>query len=240
METMMKSIMKIVLEIDLSQRGRFIAWLLLFACILGVGCGNAPKSPGANHDPFPKSDDRKVGGPCDRCDEMYIGMPAANLIGESATLAKPEEPGERLTVHGQVFAKDGKTVAADVLLYFYHTDAQGFYSAAAGEAKRSLHGHLRGWVRTDANGQFSIQTIRPAPYPKAKNPAHIHGLVKEAGLSLYYIDDILFADDTLLTDDERQKLEHRGGELITTPSRDADGKWNVDVTIFLGRNIPEY
>ncbi|MBA3584027.1 MAG: hypothetical protein H0W36_05765 [Gemmatimonadetes bacterium] len=47
-----------------------------------------------------------------------------------ATLAGPAEPGERLVDTGTVSQPDGRTPAEGVLLYAYHTNAEGVYAGA--------------------------------------------------------------------------------------------------------------
>jgi protocatechuate 3,4-dioxygenase, beta subunit len=81
--------------------------------------------------------------------------------------------------------------------------------------------------------------VRPAPYPNETIPAHIHLAVKEPELNEYYIDDLVFDDDKLLTADLRKNMEHRGGsgvlrllELEQTQIAEHD--------IILGLNVPDY
>lgn len=76
------------------------------------------------------------------------------------------------------------------------------------------HGYIRGWVKSDANGQYSIYTVRPAPYPGRNFEAHIHPAIKEPGIDKeYYIDEFVFDDDPLLTS-EKEKGWKTGGSGI--------------------------
>ena len=140
---------------------------------------------------------------------------------------------------GTVFQADGKTPAKGIILYIYHTDARGHYSPSAAQVDGRLHGHLRGWVTTDANGKFTLHTIRPAPYPNGSIPAHVHILVKEPGKTVYYIDEVWFNDDKLVTDRLRKEAEHRGGSQIITLTREHN-VWRGVLTVTLGLNIPGY
>jgi protocatechuate 3,4-dioxygenase, beta subunit len=56
--------------------------------------------------------------------------------------------------------------------------------------------------------------LKPAAYPYAKIPAHIHPVIKEPGFSEYYIDEYLFGDDPFLATAERNRAEDRGGNGI--------------------------
>jgi protocatechuate 3,4-dioxygenase beta subunit len=120
-----------------------------------------------------------VGGPCDGCNLMFEGMPRE--LGWRTTIAGKNEPGEPLEIRGVIYQKDGRTPAPGVILYVYHTDAKGYYSPAPGQTQGRRNGHLRGWMKTDAQGRYELRTIRPAPYPSRDNPAHIHAVVKEPG-----------------------------------------------------------
>lgn len=183
----------------------------------------------------PQAGDRSVGGPCDGCDLMYENMPA-NLSWE-ASIKNDGDPGEPMIIEGTIFRKDGRTPAPGVVLYVYHTDAKGYYSNPKTGGNR--HGHLRGWIKTGSDGKYRFTTIRPAPYPGDRIPAHIHPLVKEPGMSLYWIDEYLFDDDPLVTDEVRKGEKKRGGNGIIHLTK-KDGVWIGKRDIILGLNIPGY
>ncbi|MCC7452908.1 MAG: intradiol ring-cleavage dioxygenase [Crocinitomix sp.] len=180
-----------------------------------------------------------VGGGCDGCEIMYVGMPTN--INSTDTSAGWIENGQKLLVTGTVFKFDGKTPAPNVIIYYWQTDNNGYYSPKQGmdeEAER--HGHIRGWVKTDENGKYSIYTIRPAPYPNEDNPAHIHTSIKEPTIdNEYYIDEFVFDDDNLLTSDKRKALENRGGSGILRVLISGDLQI-AEHNIILGLNIPNY
>jgi protocatechuate 3,4-dioxygenase beta subunit len=157
-------------------------------------------------------------------------------LGPSTVIPPPEEPGEPMVLHGRVLAADGKTPAAGVVIYAYHTNAAGVYPQHGDEtgwARR--HGNLRGWVKTGADGTYRFETIRPAPYPRAGPPAHVHLIVKEPDRREYWIDEVVFTDDPLVTPVYRRAQQNRGGSGIVTPERDASGTWLVRRDIVLER-----
>jgi len=93
----------------------------------------------------------------------------ANL-SSTARIAPTSEPGDPLVVRGQLLNVDGSP-AANAVVFAYHTDRGGLYD------KRENGPHswrLRGWVRTDKDGRFTFETIRPGSYPNTNNPPHIH------------------------------------------------------------------
>jgi protocatechuate 3,4-dioxygenase beta subunit len=134
--------------------------------------------------------------------------------------------------------KDGKTPAAGVLLYVYHTDNTGRYSNPGRKGNR--HGHLRGWMKTRTDGRYSFTSIRPAAYPGRTDPAHVHALIKEEGIKVYWLDDYLFDDDPLITPKVRSRHEKRGGDGIIHLTKNEKGVWVGERDIVLGLNIPNY
>ena len=204
-----------------------ILLFLAFAMMQVSGCSQSAQKT-----------DRVVGSDCEGCDMMFHGMPQD--LSWQTTIAGPDEPGEQMIINGAIYKKDGKTPAPDVILYVYHTDSKGLYSPAPKQTQAKRHGHLRGWVKTNAQGQYEFKTIRPASYPNSRNPQHIHPLIKEPGLTLYWIDEFLFADDPVLTDQEKSHQEKRGGAGIVTLKKNEKGIWVGKRDIILGMNIPNY
>ena len=154
-----------------------------------------------------------------------------------ATLAPANEPGGAMRIEGFVVQPDGKTPAKDVVVYAYQTNAAGHYGNGTPETEWSRrHGRLRAWVKTDANGQYRFDTIKPAPYPKQTMPAHVHLTIAEPGRRAYYIDDIVFDGEFGVTPSYRQKQELRGGSGIVTLQRTPKGLWLARRNIVLERH----
>jgi len=182
---------------------------------------------------FSASAQESVLGPCDGCENVFVDMPAQ--LAAHARIAPSSEPGEPLIIQGTVRRADG-TVAAGIVVYAYHTNAAGIYPHAA-----TRHGALRGWARTDAAGLYRFDTIRPGAYPGRDIPQHIHMQVFEPTRGTYYIDDLVFSDDPLLTAAQRQRMqEGRGGAGASDPHKDAQGVWHVRRDITLGKHIANY
>ena len=85
-----------------------------------------------------------------------------------AVLVDASEPGTRLLVRGRLFAADGERPVAGAILYAYQTDVTGVYNPKAGPPR------LRGFMKTDAEGRFEYDTIRPGSYPGTNIAAHVH------------------------------------------------------------------
>lgn len=177
-----------------------------------------------------------VGGGCDGCEIMFQDMP--KNLSSIDTSAGWNEQGQKLVVEGTVFNLDAKVPASDVIIYYWHTDNSGKYSKTANQ--KTLHGHLRGWMKTSSNGTYKLFTIRPASYTESVIPAHIHFAIKEPRIKdEYYIDDILFNDDKFLTKIQREQLENRGGNGIGN-IRTQNKVQYIKRDILLGLNIPDY
>jgi hypothetical protein len=182
-----------------------------------------------------------VGGPCEGCEAVFQNLPAPSTLEWAGRIAPPGEPGESMRLEGVVYGPDGE-VAPGVIVYAYHTDAEGVYPDDAGlSGAAARHGRLRGWVRTDSLGRYRFDTIRPASYPGQTIPAHVHMHIIEPGRGTYWIDSVHFADDPLLTPEDRQPGNRaRGGPGVVQPTRGDDGAWRARRDIYLGRGVPGY
>lgn len=171
---------------------------------------------------------------CEGC-EAALERNASSLDWRAA-IAGADEPGEPMTVKGVVYGLGGAKPASGVVIYAYHTNAEGLYANGSAETVWSRrHGRLRGWARTGADGRYEFSTIKPAPYPDETLPAHIHLTVVEPGRPPYWIDDIVFAGEFGVTGAYRAALENRGGEGIVDLAR-ADGVWSAVRDIVLERH----
>ena len=202
--------------------------ILICSFLLITGCAHAQQD----------HSDRHVGGPCQGCEAIYDY--GEMRLASSVTLPGYDTAQIKLKINGTVYQNDGKTPAAGVILYFYHTNAAGVYQPAKKTNDwEKDHGALRGWIQTDENGTYEIKTNRPASYPKSRIPAHIHVTIKEVGLVPYYINDYYFSDDPFLTDSQRNPKNARGGSGVLSLTQ-IGSNFTATRDIVLGLNIPDY
>ncbi len=173
-----------------------------------------------------------VGAPCEGCELVFAGMPSDPP--SVARIDTAGHPGEPLRIEGQVTGPDGSP-AGGIVVYAYQTDAGGVYPRGA-----TRHGALRGWARTDAQGRYAFESIRPGSYPDSEAPQHVHMHIIEPGRCTYYIDDVMFEDDPYLTAPHRARATRRGGPGIAAPVKDAGGTWVAVRDIQLGQDVPGY
>ena len=180
-----------------------------------------------------------VGGGCEGCELMYVDMPK-NINAIDTSMGWHASNAQKLLITGKVFELDGITPAPNVVLYYWHTDINGYYSNGNGTAKR--HGKLRGWVKTDKQGNYAIYTNRPTAYPDNSEPQHIHIAIKEPDIQQeYYIDDLVFDDDPILYQKNKagRKYENRGGSSVLRVLMSQDVQI-AEHNIILGLHIPNY
>lgn len=179
-----------------------------------------------------------LGGPCEGCEAVFeYGDRELNPVDTLPGFSQ-NEPKLKLT--GTIFQSDGRTPAEGVILYIYHTNRDGIYQVNNNEQGwGQRHGSIRGWIKTDGSGKYTFFTFRPGAYPNGREPEHIHFTVKEPGKKEYYLDDILFENDPLLTQDHKTSQPQRGGSGIITPTASGD-LFIVERNIILGKNIPNY
>lgn len=219
---------------------RFFPFLITCLCLpILMQCNGQNKEGNTN----PTRNNSKVGGDCEAgyCELMYYGMPTQ--IIHTDTSAGWFEKGQKLMVTGTVYKIDGRTPAPNVILYYHHTDNEGYYSPGDKTPYNSTrHGHIRGWVKTDSQGRYTIYSIRPGPYPGAEDPQHIHLIVKEPDIETeYWIHDMVFDDDPRLLPYQKKHPNPNprcGSGILRVLLKDAVQIAEHDIV--LGLNIPNY
>ncbi|MFC4722221.1 intradiol ring-cleavage dioxygenase [Geojedonia litorea] len=185
-----------------------------------------------------ESQTKLIGGPCEGCEAIYeYGTKALKAID---TIPGFKESSNKIKISGTVYKVDGKTPAKDVILYIYHTNSKGIYPSNSGsKGWERRHGYMRTWLKTDAQGSYTFYTSRPASYPNATIPQHIHITVKEPDKNEYYIEDIYFSDDPYLTSNIKNRAQPRGGKGVVSLSGSGKIK-EAQRNIVLGLHIPNY
>jgi protocatechuate 3,4-dioxygenase beta subunit len=138
---------------------------------------------------------------------LFSGVVAAGQAVHEAPADAPStgrmapagEPGGPLNVTGVVVGPDEKPIAG-ASLYVYQTDHEGYYGVKPASDNRNPR--LKLFLRTDASGAYSFDTIKPGSYPQSRVPAHIHFEVSAAGRTPK-IFEIVFTGDPFVTAEMR-------------------------------------
>ena len=132
---------------------------------------------------------------------------AASLAAQTAHLAPQNapstgrltpvgEPGPQLSVSGVVVDPDGKPVAR-ASLYAFQTDAEGYYGVKP--VSDNQNPRLKILLRTDAQGRWAFETIRPGSYPNSRAPGHIHFEVSAQGFATKVFEIVFEGDPNVTT-----------------------------------------
>lgn len=153
-------------------------------------------------------------------DEAPYPQPPSD-VSSTAVVAGDDEPGTRLVITGRVFRADRKTPASGQLLFIYQTDITGVYNRTDNYYGRP---RLKGWLKTDSLGNYTIRTIRPGSYPRRKEAAHIHATTQLPGSSPEWLESFLFSDDPNLTKADLENARTAGSfSYVLTTRKDKDG-----------------
>ncbi|HET8657847.1 MAG TPA: hypothetical protein VFM55_02490 [Micromonosporaceae bacterium] len=206
-------------------RGRTVACLLLAAgaaagptaCEAGEDAATQPASTSASPSRYGCA--VPAPGPVDAASVLVPG-PTNNLPLSKA-------PGERLVIAGVVLDA-GCRPAAGIEINLWHTDAHGDY----GPRGTQQCCYYAGTVRTDRNGRFRLETIRPAQYPQPNAPpAHIHVEIRQAPTPL--TTEIVFTSAAAPTTATR--TGHQAPVALTKGGGGNPGAWYGEVVFVLER-----
>lgn len=121
--------------------------------------------------------------------EAPAGAPSAGR------LLPQGEPGMPLRVSGVVVGPAGARISGASLCVF-QTDAEGYYGVEPASDNRNPR--LKLFLRSDANGGWSFDTIKPGSYPNSRVPPHIHFEVSAPGHASKVF-EIVFEGDPFVT-----------------------------------------
>lgn len=136
-------------------------------------------------------------------------------------IATPQEPGTRIHISGTIVDANGKPVSG-VKMFLYHTDNTGYYSRPVNDPRKA---RLNGTLWSNAAGQYSFNTIKPAHYGDTSSPPaiHIHVHLQPPGAPDHWVESFYFADDPRFPSAGRNQNREsdRFSNIITLSSSDA-------------------
>ena len=140
----------------------------------------------------------------------------------STVIAGRDERGDRLIVTGRALDR-GRPVAG-VSIYAFHADSDGLYTRDGRNSDENAR--LFAALRTDAEGRYRYETIRPRGYDGLA--AHVHHVVTARGYEPRLCD--LWLGDEPYFDRRRTAglpLSEGVAMFVRMPTRDAGGIWHV-------------
>lgn len=149
-------------------------------------------------------------------------------VGSASRIAPEREPGDKLLITGRVFKADGRTPAPGVTVFAYQTDRNGVYDVPSAGPHSW---RLKGWAVTGADGTFSFRTIRPASYPNATVPQHVHLHLEGPGLPRRWTTELQFDDDPKIGAREREASRAAGMFGGVRPVTTRDGVDHVHINL---------
>lgn len=145
-----------------------------------------------------------------------------------ARIAPAGEPGDALVINGRVFQTDGRTPAAGITVFAYQTDRTGVYDVPSAGPHSW---RLKGWAVTDAEGRFTFNTIRPASYPNASVPQHVHLHLEGPNLPRRWTTELQFDDDPKIGARERDASKAAGVFGGVRPVTKRNGVDHVEINL---------
>lgn len=143
--------------------------------------------------------------------------------------------GERITIHGQIYAGDGAPLT-DAVIEAWQADAGGRY-ASAEDSRGETDAGFGGWGRQacDAqSGEFRFDTIKPGPvpYPDGRSQApHITLWIIARGINVGLHTRLYFDDeaDANAADPVLQQIDPRARRDTLLAIADGEGDYRFDI-----------
>jgi protocatechuate 3,4-dioxygenase beta subunit len=150
------------------------------------------------------------------------------VVGSVERIAPESEPGSPLVINGRVYQSDGRTPAAGITVFAYQTDRTGVYDVPSAGPHSW---RLKGWAVTDAQGRFQFRTIRPASYPNASVPQHVHLHLEGPSVPRRWTTELEFDDDPKMTTRQREASRQAGMFGGVRPVTKRDGVDHVEINL---------
>lgn len=151
-------------------------------------------------------------------------------FSSKSRIAPINEPGIALIIKGTAYNPDG-SLASDVIIHSYHRDAKG-YDFGENDSEYNTW-RIQGWAKTDKNGNFTFETIRPAADHLGREGGHIHFTTISEKYGNQWAPKVLFADDDLISVSQRQRSNRLGKFGPIRKVEILDGIQTIEVSIQL-------
>jgi protocatechuate 3,4-dioxygenase beta subunit len=133
-----------------------------------------------------------------------------DLLSNTDTIPDYRSKTNKLKLTGTIYKSDGLTPASDVVLFIEQPNEIGdFELRQTGDNRYVFH---RSWVKTDADGNYTIYTFIPGNDRRYNQLQQIFPIVKEPLKEEYELETFLFDEDPLLTKRCRKIIKKKSDE----------------------------
>lgn len=137
----------------------------------------------------------------------------------------------KLKITGTIYLSDGVTPAKDVILFMEQPDENGDFDLRKHNDKRYVN--HRGWIKTDANGQYTFYTFIPGNDRRYNQLQQLFPVIKEPTKTEYELASFLFDDDPLLTKRCRRQIAKKSNLDRILKLKKVDGMYITQKNIIL-------
>ncbi|WP_299123055.1 hypothetical protein [uncultured Winogradskyella sp.] len=156
------------------------------------------------------------------------------LLTNTDTIPDFRSKTNKLKLTGTIYQADGTTPASNVILFIEQPNENGdFELRNTGDERYVLH---RSWVKTDADGKYTIYTFVPGNDRRYNQLQQIFPLVKEPSQPVYQLETFLFDEDPLLTKRCRKRIAKKSDTSRILTPKEEDGILVAQHDIVLNAN----
>ena len=156
-------------------------------------------------------------------------------LNNTDTIPGFESKVNKLKISGTIYESDGVTPARDVILFIEQADENGQFDLRKQNDKRYVHNS--GWVKTDADGQYTFFTYIPGNDRRYNQLQQLFPTIKEASKLEYEIESFLFDEDPMLTKLCRKKITKKGDPTRILKLKKEDGLYVAQKDIVLSVGV---
>ncbi|WP_225036475.1 hypothetical protein [Winogradskyella sp. SM1960] len=159
---------------------------------------------------------------------------AEDQMSHTDTIPDYRSKTNKLKLTGIIYQSDGVTPAKDVILFIEQPDEDGDFDLRnTGDRRYVFH---RSWVKTDADGRYTLYTFVPGGDRRYNQPQQIFPLIKAPSKQEYAVESFLFDEDPLLTKSCRKRMVKKGDPTRILKLKTEDGILVAERNITLKAN----
>ena len=154
-----------------------------------------------------------------------------DLLSNTDTIPDYRSQTNKLKLTGTIYMSDGVTPASDVVLFIEQPNEAGdFELRKTGDSRYVFH---RSWVKTDADGNYTIYTFIPGNDRRYNQLQQIFPIVKAPSKEEYELESFLFDEDPLLSKRCRKIIKKKSDETRILKLKKEDGIFVAQKDIIL-------